>query len=257
MSDNDRRLAVYIDFENLALGFEHARSRKRFEILLVLERLVEKGKILVKKAYSDWARYRDYKQEMHDAAVELIDIPARARSGKNSADIRLIVDAMELAHAKEHIDTFVIVSGDSDFSPLVSKLKENGKHVIGLGAKASTSNLLVDNCDEFIFYEDLGHVAGKAPVIPKTVTKQKRDALECLLDAISALERDNRSVVQASLLKDTIRRKKPQFNEYYHGYRSFSDLLEHAEKLELVRLRPDERSGTYAVTGFGGTRKSP
>ncbi len=250
MSDNDRRLAVYIDFENLALGFEHARTRKRFEILRVLERLVEKGKILVKKAYSDWARYRDYKQELHDAAVELIDIPARARSGKNSADIRLIVDAMELAHAKEHIDTFVIVSGDSDFSPLVSKLKENGKHVIGLGAKASTSDLLVDNCDEFIFYEDLLREQKTAPKV-KGLSKKGSEAFEYLIETVRALQRENTEVLYSSLVKDTIKRKRPSFDEGYYGYSSFSKLLEDAQKRGLVTIEKSPKSGTYVVTGLG------
>ena len=164
MPDGDRSLAVFIDFENLALGFQG--RREKFEIERVLERLVEKGKIIAKKAYADWNRFKEYTAPLHEAAIELVEIPRRSQTGKNSADIRLCVDAMDLAYAKEHIDTFVIVSGDSDFSPLVSKLKENGKHVIGLGMQDSTSNLLRDNCDEFIYYEDLGKAPTLAPDDP-------------------------------------------------------------------------------------------
>src|SRR5271168_5531727 len=163
MPDNDHSLAVFIDFENLALGFQNRRDR--FDIDRVLERLVEKGKIVVKKAYADWSRFSVYTPPLHEAAIELIEIPRRAQSGKNSADIRLVVDAMDLAYAKTHIDTFVVVSGDSDFSPLVSKLKELGKHVIGLGMQESTSDLLRDNCDEFIYYEDLGQATPLTPAL--------------------------------------------------------------------------------------------
>src|SRR5712664_242197 len=159
MPDTDRSLAIFIDFENLALGFQGRRDR--FDIARVLERLVEKGKILAKKAYADWSRFQPYTGPLHEAAIELIEIPRRSLTGKNSADIRLCVDAIDLAYSTEHIDTFVIVSGDSDFSPLVSKLKENGKYVIGLGMQGSTSELLRDNCDEFIYYEDLG----QAPIL--------------------------------------------------------------------------------------------
>src|SRR3981081_4164313 len=163
MPNGDRSLAIFIDFENLALGFPNRRDR--FEIERVLERLVEKGKIVAKKAYADWSRFGQYTGLLHEAAIELVEIPKRSQTGKNSADIRLVVDAMDLAFSKDHIDTFVIVSGDSDFSPLVSKLKENGKHVIGLGMQQSTSDLLRDNCDEFIYYEDLGQTTGLAPNI--------------------------------------------------------------------------------------------
>ncbi|MBI4564049.1 MAG: NYN domain-containing protein [Planctomycetes bacterium] len=242
-------LAVFVDFENLALGFQGRKSR--FAIGKVLERLVEKGKIIVKKAYADWTRYGEYKKEMHEAAIELIEIPKRSMSGKNSADIRLCVDAIDLCYSKEHIDTFVIVSGDSDFSPLVSKLKENGKHVIGLGVKNSSSNLLIDNCDEFIYYEDLERPSGSPPVLGEDTPKEKKQALQLLIDAITALVRENKEVLHASMIKDTIRRKLPSFNESYHGYRSFGDLLEDAEKRGLIRLNTDPRSGTYAVVGFG------
>src|SRR5450631_3915028 len=164
MPENDSSLAVFIDFENLALGFQNRRDR--FDIAKVLERLVEKGKIVVKKAYADWSRFAPYTQSLHEAAIELIEIPKRSQTGKNSADIRLCVDAIDMAYAKDHITTFVIVSGDSDFSPLVSKLKENGKHVIGLGMQDSTSELLRDNCDEFIYYEDLGKGPTLSPTLP-------------------------------------------------------------------------------------------
>src|ERR1700693_2227259 len=168
MPESERSLAVFIDFENLALGFQGRRDR--FDIARVLERLVEKGKIVAKKAYADWSRFKEYTAPLHEAAIELVEIPRRSQTGKNSADIRLCVDAMDLAYAKEHIDTFVIVSGDSDFSPLVSKLKENGKHVIGLGMQDSTSNLLRDNCDEFIYYEDLGKAPTLSPTLPASLS---------------------------------------------------------------------------------------
>src|ERR1700719_15111 len=181
MTDGARSLAVFIDFENLALGFQNRRDR--FEIGRVLERLVEKGKIVVKKAYADWNRFANYTAPLHEAAIELIEIPRRAQSGKNSADIRLCVDAMDLAYSKEHIDTFVVLSGDSDFSPLVSKLKELGKHVIGLGCQESTSDLLRDNCDEFIYYEDLGQEPTLAPTINPQLPETKRKAFALLLES--------------------------------------------------------------------------
>src|ERR1700694_2671253 len=185
MPDNDKSLAVFIDFENLALGFQNRRDR--FDIVRVLERLVEKGKIVVKKAYADWNRFAPYTQPLHEAAIELIEIPRRAQTGKNSADIRLCVDAMDLAYSKDHIDTFVVVSGDSDFSPLVSKLKELGKHVIGLGMQDSTSALLRDNCDEFIYYEDLGKTPTVAPNLSPQLPENKRKAFELLLESMLAL----------------------------------------------------------------------
>src|SRR5438094_4247587 len=174
MPESERSLAVFVDFENLALGFQGRRDR--FEIARVLERLVEKGKIVSKKAYADWNRFSIFTHAMHEAAIELIEIPRRAQSGKNSADIRLCVDAMDLAYSKEHINTFAIVSGDSDFSPLVSKLKELGKHVIGLGMQESTSDLLRDNCDEFIYYEDLGQPQSLTPTLPAALPEAKRKA---------------------------------------------------------------------------------
>jgi len=250
MQEGDHTLAVFIDFENLALGFKDKKGQK-FNMQKVLERLVEKGKIIVKKAYADWSNYSEYKKPLHEAAIELIEIPRRSMIGKNSADIRLCVDAMDLSYSKVHIDTFVIVSGDSDFSPLVSKLKENGKHVIGLGIKESTSDLLMNNCDEFIFYEDLERTTGIAPTIKKTLPKKKKEAIQLLVDSISALVRENKEILWSSMVKETMKRKKPSFNESYYGYRAFSDLLEDAQNRGFVQLRTDSRSGTYVVVGFG------
>jgi uncharacterized protein (TIGR00288 family) len=255
MNEGERTLAVFIDFENLALGFK-GKKDKRFEIQKVLERLVEKGKVIVKKAYSDWADYAEYKKPLHEAAIELIEIPKRSMSGKNSADIRLCVDALDLCYSKEHIDTFVIVSGDSDFSPLVSKLKENGKRVIGLGMKESSSNLLIDNCDEFIYYEDLERPLGIPPKIEQDLPEKKKEAFQLLVDSVLALVRENKEVLWSSLVKETMKRKKPSFNESYHGYRTFSDLLEDGEKEGIIRLRTDARSGTYVIVGFGKEEKN-
>lgn len=254
MAEAEHTLAVFIDFENLALGFK-GKKDKRFDIQKVLERLVEKGKIIVKKAYADWAEYAEYKRPLHEAAIELIEIPKRSLSGKNSADIRLCVDAIDLCYSKEHIDTFVIVSGDSDFSPLVSKLKENGKRAIGLGMKESSSNLLIDNCDEFIYYEDLERSIGTPPKIEKDLPEKKKEAFQLLVDSVVALVRENKEVLWSSLVKETMKRKKPSFNESYHGYRTFSDLLEDAEKEGIIHLRTDSRSGTYVIVGFGKEEK--
>src|SRR5579871_2345892 len=204
VTDNEHSLAIFVDFENLALGFQGRRDR--FEIARVLERLVEKGKILTKKAYADWSRFAQYTAPLHEAAIELIEIPRRAQTGKNSADIRLCVDAMDLAYSKDHIDTFVVVSGDSDFSPLVSKLKEMGKHVIGLGMTNSTSDLLRDNCDEFIYYEDLDVEKAEAPKVNLPVPDTKRKALELLMEACTALRRENKEVLWASMIKETMKR---------------------------------------------------
>ena len=248
---HESAIAVFIDFENFALGFEH--SRKKFEIQKVLDRLLEKGKIIVKRAYADWTRYRDYKTALHESAIELIEVPKRGAAGKNSADIRMVVDAIDMAHSKSHIDTFAILTGDSDFSPLVSKLKENGKTVIGLGMKDSTSSLLVDNCDEFIYYEDLERTAAAsatAPEVPVDLPKLKKDAFQLVMDTILALKRENRDTLYSSMIKDTLKRKKPQFDESYHGYRSWQDLLEDMERHHVVELTRDPRSGTYVVTGF-------
>src|SRR6201997_3098274 len=249
VTDGERSLAVFIDFENLALGFQGRRDR--FDISRVIERLVEKGKIVAKKAYADWSRFQPYTTSLHEAAIELIEIPRRAQTGKNSADIRLCVDAMDLAYSKEHIDTFVVVSGDSDFSPLVSKLKELGKHVIGLGMQESTSDLLRDNCDEFIYYEDLGKAPTLAPTINAQLPENKRKAFALLLESMLALRRENKEVLWSSMIKDTMKRKKPSFNEAYHNYRTFSELLEDAQREGLLELDTDKRSRTYVVTRFG------
>jgi uncharacterized protein (TIGR00288 family) len=246
---SEHSLAVFVDFENLALGFQSRRDR--FDIHRVLKRLLEKGKIVAKKAYADWNRYSGYTGGLHEAAIELIEIPHRGVSGKNSADIHLCVDAMDLAYSKEHIDTFVIVSGDSDFSPLVSKLKELGKHLIGLGMQGSTSDLLRDNCDEFIYYEDLGDKIGEWSEIDASLPEPKRKAFALLLDACLALRRENKMDLMSSVLKDTMKRMKPSFNETYHGYRTFSQLLEDAQRHGLVTLEINKRSGTYVVTRFG------
>src|SRR4030043_1075002 len=254
MAEAEHTLAVFIDFENLALGFR-GKKDKRFDIQKVLERLVEKGKIIVKKAYADWTEYSDYKRALHEAAIELIDIPRRSVSGKNSADIRLCVDAIDLCYSKEHIDTFAIVSGDSDFSPLVSKLKENGKGVIGLGMKESSSHLLINNCDEFIYYEDLERPQGIPPKIEQELPERKKEGFQLLVDSVLALVRENKEVLWSSMVKETMKRKKPSFNESYHGYRTFSDLLEDAEKEGIIRLRTDARSGTSVIAGFGEEEK--
>ncbi len=260
MADEAHSLAVYIDFENLALGAKQQASggRRRakrdanFDMKRVLERLVEKGKIVAKRAYSDWSRFPEYVTPLHELGIELIEIPERGMTGKNSADIRLVVDAMEMSHSKEHIDTFVIVSGDSDFTPLVSKLKENGKTVIGLGMKDSTSDLLAANCDEFIYYEDLGAAAG-SPAIGDKIPRTKKPAFKLLFETIEALQRENVEVMHSSLLKDTIKRKQPQFTESAYGYKSFTALLEDAQKLGFVTLRKDPKSGTWVVEGFAGS----
>ncbi|KAF0242141.1 MAG: hypothetical protein FD180_4071 [Planctomycetota bacterium] len=255
MSDTGQSLALFVDFENLALGF--AGTRKRFEIEKVLDRLVTKGKILVKKAYADWTRFGDYRRELHENSIELIEIPKRSQVGKNSADIRLCVDALDLCYSKAHLDTFCILSGDSDFSPLVSKLRENGKNVIGCGMKSSTSNLLVEGCDEFIYYEDIErNVAAAAVTHVVTATgsqDKKAEALQLLMDTAQALKREGKDVLWGSLIKDTIRRRKPQFDESYHGYKSWSDLLEDAQRRGLLTLSIDTRSGTYVISNFNPT----
>jgi uncharacterized protein (TIGR00288 family) len=248
-------LAVFIDFENVGIAFNG--RRERFDIERVLERLVEKGKIVAKKAYADWNRYAPYTASLHEAAIELVEIPRRGQSGKNSADIRLVVDAIDLAYSKDHIDTFVIVSGDSDFSPLVSKLKELGKHVIGMGMADSTSNLLRDNCDEFIYYDDLGKGPAIVPALDPSLPEAKRKMFNLLLDSLLALRRENKEVLWSSMVKDTMKRKKPSFNETYYGYRTFSELLEEGHRLGLIELDTDARSRTYVVTRFGEEMQHP
>ncbi|MFO0936700.1 MAG: NYN domain-containing protein [Gemmataceae bacterium] len=254
-SESEHALAVFIDFENLAHGF--LGKRERFSIEKVLERLVEKGKIVVKKAYCDWSRFGPYTSPLHEAAIELIEIPKRSSTGKNSADIRLVVDAIDLAYSKDHIDTFVILSGDSDFSPLVSKLKELGKHVIGLGLASATSNLLRDNCDEFIYYDDLETRPVAAPALDDRIPEPKRKVFSLLLDSLLALRRENKEILHSSMIKETMKRKKPSFNEGYHGYATFSDLLLEAQKYGLVDISKGKQSGTLLVTRFKGEVNRP
>jgi len=242
----DQRLSLFIDFENIALGVRDAQYKK-FDIHLVLQRLIEKGRIVFKKAYADWTRYSEYKREFHEAAIELIDIPQRNYSAKNSADIRMVVDAMDLVASKGHITTFVICSGDSDFSPLVSKLKENDKSVIGVGVKNSTSNLLIANCDEFIFYEDLVRETHAIPSIDN-LPKKKQDVFRLVLDSVQALRRENYDVIWGSMVKQTMQRKQPYFNESYYGYKSFSELLQDAERAGLLTMKKDVKSGGYVVS---------
>jgi uncharacterized protein (TIGR00288 family) len=245
---DEKKIALFCDLENIALGVRDSEVAK-FDINLVLERLLEKGKIIVKKAYADWERYSDYKRPFHEAAIELIDIPQKYYSGKNSADIKMVVDAMDLSYSKEHLDTFVLLSGDSDFSPLVSKLKENNKYVIGIGVKNSSSNLLVDNCDEFIYYEDVWRDSSKAPQL-SGLNKKAAEAFSLMVESIQALVRENKDVLWGSMIKQTMQRKKPSFNEGYYGYSTFSELLEDAERKNIIKLKKDQRSGTYIVTGF-------
>ncbi len=244
------KLAHFIDLENVAIGVRDAKL-KSFEISRVLERLVEKGKIIVKKAYSDWGNYRDYKRPFHEAGIELIDIPQRTYSGKNSADIKMVVDAIDLSYSKEHINYFAIVSGDSDFVPLVSKLKENDKTVIGVGVKNSTSDLLASNCDEFIFYDDLVKQTSRTPRRMGKLPKKQRECFQLVLDAIAALERENKEIIWGSMVKQTIKRKLPSFSEAAYGYARFNELLEDAAKAELVKISKDARSGSYSITASG------
>lgn len=262
MSDKNshRNMALFCDFENIALGVRDAKYDD-FDISRVLERLLLKGAIVVKKAYSDWERYSKFKKAMHEAAFELIDIPHVRISGKNSADIRMVVDALDLCYTKEHVDTFVIISGDSDFSPLVSKLRENNKQVIGVGVKNSTSDLLTANCDEFIFYDDLVRNQKKPRKKPASKTKTAKDkaddkpedkrqeAFELVAETLEALmaERDDDGKVWSSMIKQAIKRRQPGFAESYYGFRSFSELLEAMQQAKLVKLNRDERSGGYLV----------
>lgn len=250
--EEERKIALFCDLENIALGVRDSEV-KRFDIHLVLERLLEKGKIIVKRAYADWERYSEFKIAFHEAAIELIDIPQRRYTGKNSADIKMVVDAMDLSYSKEHLDTFVLLSGDSDFSPLVSKLKENNKYVIGIGVKNSSSNLLIDNCDEFLYYEDVWRSREKGPELTG-LTKKKGEVFSLLVDSVLALQRENKDVLFGSLIKQTMQRKKPSFNEGYYGYSTFTELLQDAERNNLIKLKKDQRSGTWVVTGFAKRR---
>jgi uncharacterized protein (TIGR00288 family) len=253
-----RSLAVFCDFENVALGVREAKYAQ-FDMEKVLERLLLKGSVVVKKAYCDWERYKEFKAAMHGASFELIEIPHVRQSGKNSADIRMVVDALDLCYTKSHVDTFVIVSGDSDFSPLVSKLRENAKTVIGVGVKNSSSDLLIANCDEFIFYDDLVRqdeqkrraAKKRRESAPAGEDKgdKKQEAFDLLLETLHALvaERSSGEDIWGSMIKQALKRRKPGFNESYYGFRAFSDLLEDAEKKGLIKLQPDEKSGGYIV----------
>ncbi len=264
---DDRNLAVFCDFENVALGVRDAKYSK-FNIGHVLERLLLKGSIVVKKAYCDWERYKEFKPVMHEAAFELIEIPHVRQSGKNSADIRMVVDALDLCYTKAHVDTFVIVSGDSDFSPLVSKLRENNKTVIGVGVKNSSSDLLISNCDEFIYYDDLVRQEESTsrkrrrrspkkvaePDTEKSATKTEdappaQEAFDLVIETADALnaERGHTDKLWGSMIKQALRRRRPGFNERYYGFASFSDLLEEAQNRGLLELEADERSGGYTV----------
>ena len=258
-----RNMALFCDFENIALGVRDARYEK-FDINRVLERLLLKGSIVVKKAYCDWERYKEFKAPMHSASFELIEIPHVRQSGKNSADIRMVVDALDLCYTKSHVDTFVLLSGDSDFSPLVSKLRENAKIVIGVGVKNSTSDLLMANCDEFILYDDLvreeevkRRVAKKrkesrpaaASKDAAAVEDKAQEAIDLVLETVEALlsERGEDERVWGSMVKQAIKRRKPNFNESYYGFRAFSDLLDEAAKRGVVELERDEKSGGYVI----------
>jgi uncharacterized protein (TIGR00288 family) len=241
-------IAVFVDFENLAIGVREM-SAGTFQIQLVLKRLLEKGRIVYKRAYCDWSHYKDAVQEFHGQGVELIDIPQRRMSGKNSADIRMVVDALDLCYSKDHIDVFALLSGDSDFSPLVSKLKENNKRVIGCGVKSSTSDLLIANCDEFLYYDDLIRTAKKTRAGPKKGRPEedkKQEAFDRVLEVLHSVEQDY-DPLWGSLLKQTIRRVYPGFSESYYGYGSFSDLLENMKAKGLIELEYDESRGNYKV----------
>lgn len=264
----DGNLAVFCDFENVALGVRDA-NLTTFDVRPVVERLLLKGSILAKKAYCDWDRYKDFKATMHEAAFELIEIPHARQSGKNSADIRMVVDALDLCYTKEHINTFVIISGDSDFSPLVSKLRENAKSVIGVGVKNSTSDLLINNCDEFIFYDDLvverpsprrrqrGKGRGKSatttrskqPVAATSSDDSAQDAIELVLKTAEAIyaERGDRAKLWGSMIKQTLKRQRPGFNESAYGFGSFNDVLEEAQARGQLELELDARSGGYVI----------
>ena len=258
MTDSvDNHLALFCDFENIALGVRDARYAK-FDINRVLERLLVKGTIIVKKAYCDWGRYKDFKAVMHEANFELIDIPHVRQSGKNSADIRMVVDALDLCYTKSHVNTFVVISGDSDFSPLVSKLRENAKIVIGVGVKNSTSDLLISTCDEFIYYDDLIRerkkrkraVAPSTPKkSPKTPTDRTQEGIDLTLETAEALnaERGDEEKLWGSMVKQALKRRRPGFNESYYGFDSFSRLLEEARDRGQMELELDERSGGYII----------
>lgn len=258
-----RIMALFCDFENVALGVRDAKYA-RFDIRKVLERLLLKGNIVLKKAYCDWNRYKEFKAGMHEASFELIEIPHVRQSGKNSADIRMVVDALDLCHTKAHVDTFVLITGDSDFSPLVSKLRENNKIVIGIGVKNSTSDLLTACCDEFIYYDDLADgrpskaraasSAGRkrAQSKPKPTaaeTAKKKEAFDLIAETYEALvdERGEGHSIYGSLIKQTLKRRQPGFSEAQFGFRSFGQLLEEAGTQGILELERDEKSGGFVI----------
>ncbi|MDP2325602.1 MAG: NYN domain-containing protein [Gammaproteobacteria bacterium] len=244
-------IAVFVDFENLALGVQDTKAG-RFDIELVLKRLLEKGRIVGKRAYCDWTRYRQFMMEFHKQGFEMIDIPQTKMSGKNSADIRMVVDALDMCYSKSHIDTFVLLTGDSDFSPLVSKLKENDKRVIGCGVRNSTSDLLASSCDEFIFYDDLITVSKRPRTRAKpSKNKEQGDALDKVAATVESLSQEY-DPLWGSLVKQTVRRVYPGFNETVYGYRSFSELLEDAAKQGMLELEFDEQRGNYKVRARSG-----
>ncbi len=254
MTDNSLRTdlttAVFVDFENLALGVEQDK-KGRFEIELVLKRLLERGRIVFKRAYCDWSRFQNFMREFHMQGFEMVDIPGSKVSGKNSADIRMVVDAIDLCYSKSHIDTFALITGDSDFSPLVSKLKENNKRVLGCGVRRSTSDLLANNCDEFIFYDDLIRVQRRTQTRQKpkkeSTDSRKQEAFDRLVATVTSLETDY-DPVWGSLVKQTVRRVYPGFNESYYGYRTFAELLEDAAKEGVIKLELDPQRGNYRVS---------
>ncbi len=278
-SSDTKNMALFCDFENVALGVREAKYSE-FDIRKVLERLLLKGDIVVKKAYCDWERYKDFKKPMHEAAFELIEIPHVRMSGKNSADIRMVVDALDLCYTKSHVDTFVIISGDSDFSPLVSKLRENNKVVIGVGVKKSSSDLLINNCDEFIFSDDLarekakkqqqksrrkpaaaaataaktgsGSDSGDKDGAEKDGSDKKAEALDLVLETIEALftERGAEEKIWGSMVKQALKRRHPGFNESYYGFKSFGKLLDEAHARKLLVLEPDEKSGGVIIKSY-------
>ncbi len=270
--DETKSMAVFCDFENVALGVKDAKFAK-FDIQLVLEKLLIKGTIIVKKAYCDWSRYRDFKAPMHEASFELIDIPHVRQSGKNSADIRMVVDALDLCYTKSHVRTFVMISGDSDFSPLVSKLRENNKVVIGVGVKNSSSDLLVSNCDEFVYYDDLVRAkegekvksAKRRAPAPRKARSAKEKAegeeddrsaegIQLVLNMVEELlaERGGEDKVWGSMVKQALKRRQPGFSESYYGFKSFNLLLEEAQQRNLLTLERDEKSGGYVITDAQG-----
>jgi uncharacterized protein (TIGR00288 family) len=257
--DSDATMAVFLDLENIAIGALEAQF-PAFDIRKVLERLLLKGHIVVKKAYCDFDRYKTFKRGLHEAAFELIEIPHVRQSGKNSADIRMVVDALDLCYTKSHVDTFIIISGDSDFSPLVSKLRENAKTVIGIGVKKSTSDLFISNCDEFIYYDDLVRAdltKKRSTVTPARTKTSPREnhglsvdrALDLLAKTLEALraERGEDYPIRGSLVKQAIKRQNPGFNERAHGFRAFNELLLEAQKRGLLKLEDDKQAGTYIV----------